>query len=109
MQMILFVYIGPTQVKCQLLSSSFFDAMNFQHFLEKLEIMFQHFRKCWKFITSKMHLKVDIWLELDLYLDLKENPCVFEMKYMAKKFMKGSTVDDSYFINVCYCTIYVPT
>ena len=56
-----------------------------------------------------MHLKVDIWLELDLYLDLKENPCVFEMKYMAKKFMKGSTVDDSYFINVCYCTIYVPT
>ena len=27
------------------LSSSIFDAMNFQHFLEMPEIMFQHFRK----------------------------------------------------------------
>ena len=31
--------LGPTQVKCLLLISSIFDAMNFQHFLEKLEIM----------------------------------------------------------------------
>ena len=30
--------IGPTQVKCQLLISSIFEAMNFQHFLEMLEI-----------------------------------------------------------------------
>ena len=37
--------IGPTQVKCQVLISSIFDAMNFQHFLETLEIMFQHFGK----------------------------------------------------------------
>ena len=29
---------GPTQVKCWLLISSIFDAMNFKHFLEKLEI-----------------------------------------------------------------------
>ena len=36
---------------------------------------------------------------------MKENPCVFEMKYMAKKFMKGSTVDDSYFI--CKKLMYV--
>ena len=28
---------GPPQVKCRLLSSSIFDAMNFQHFLEMLE------------------------------------------------------------------------
>ena len=28
--------IGPLQVKCKLLISSIFDAMNFQHFLEKL-------------------------------------------------------------------------
>ena len=27
-------YIGPPQVKCQLLISSIFDAMNFQHFSE---------------------------------------------------------------------------
>ena len=39
------ILLGPTQVKSRLLSSSIFDAMNFQHFLEKLEIMFQHFRK----------------------------------------------------------------
>ena len=38
-------HIGPPQFKCRLLSSSIFDAMNFQHFSEKLEIMFQHFRK----------------------------------------------------------------
>ena len=29
--------LGPTQVKCQLLFSSLFDAMNFQHFSEMLE------------------------------------------------------------------------
>ena len=34
---------GPTQVKSRLLSSSIFDAMNFQHFFEMLEIMLQHF------------------------------------------------------------------
>ena len=28
---------GPTQVKCQLLISSIFDAMNLQHFSEMLE------------------------------------------------------------------------
>ena len=28
---------GPPQVKCQLLISSIFDAMNFQHFWEMLE------------------------------------------------------------------------
>ena len=28
---------GPTQVKCRLLISSIFDAMNFQHFPEMLE------------------------------------------------------------------------
>ena len=50
-----------------------------------------------------------------LYLDLKENPCVFEMKYMAKKFMKGNTTaDDSYFIckKLMYVTVlfmYLPT
>ena len=38
-------HIGPTQVKCQLLISSNFDAMNFQHFLEMLEIMLQHLHK----------------------------------------------------------------
>ena len=41
--------LGPTQVKCEcgLIFSSIFDAMNFQHILEKLEIMLvvQHFRK----------------------------------------------------------------
>ena len=31
---------GPTQVKCQLLFSSIFDALNFHHFLEVLEIIF---------------------------------------------------------------------
>ena len=31
-----FHYLGPPQVKCRLLISSIFDAMNFQHFLEKL-------------------------------------------------------------------------
>ena len=36
---------GPTQVKCRLLISSIFDAMNFQHFLEMLQIMLQDFRK----------------------------------------------------------------
>ena len=30
-------HYGPPQVKCQLLISSIFDAMNFQHFLEMLE------------------------------------------------------------------------
>ena len=35
--------LDPTQVKFRLLISSIFDAMNFQHFLEMLEIMFQHF------------------------------------------------------------------
>ena len=37
--------LGPTQVKCRLLISSIFDAVNFKHFLEMLEIMMQHFRK----------------------------------------------------------------
>ena len=32
-------HIGPPQVKCRLLISSIFDAMNFQHFLEMLEII----------------------------------------------------------------------
>ena len=36
---------GPTQVKYRLLISSIFDAMNFRHFLELLEIILQHFRK----------------------------------------------------------------
>ena len=31
--------LGPTQVKCQLLFSSIFDAMNFQHFSEMLEFV----------------------------------------------------------------------
>ena len=31
----------PTQVKFRVLISSIFDAMNFQHFLEMLEIMLQ--------------------------------------------------------------------
>ena len=31
--------LGPTQVKCRLLISSIFDAMNFQHFMKMLEIM----------------------------------------------------------------------
>ena len=39
------VHYGPTQVKCWLLISSIFDAMNFQHFLEMLEIMLLHFWK----------------------------------------------------------------
>ena len=38
-------YISPTQVKCRLLISSIFDAMNFQHFSEMLEFKFQHFQK----------------------------------------------------------------
>ena len=38
-------HLDPTQVKFRLLISSIFDAMNFQHFLEMLEIMLQHFRK----------------------------------------------------------------
>ena len=42
---LLYKVIGPPQVKCRLLSSSIFDAMNFQHFLEKLEIMFQPKKK----------------------------------------------------------------
>ena len=45
--------LGPTQVKCRLLISSIFDAMNFQHFLEMLEIILQNFKKYWKFIESK--------------------------------------------------------
>ena len=35
-------HFDPTQVKCRLLISSIFDAMNFQHFLEMQEIMLQH-------------------------------------------------------------------
>ena len=38
-------YYGPTQVKSRLLISSIFDAMNFQHFFEMLEIMLQLFWK----------------------------------------------------------------
>ena len=49
---------GPTQVKWQLLLfSSIFDALNFHHFLEVLEIIFYSIsEKCWK-------LKVEIWAE----------------------------------------------
>ena len=40
-------YLGPPQVKCRLLISSIFDAMNFQHFsefiaLKMLEIKSRH-------------------------------------------------------------------
>ena len=45
----MYVY-GPTQVKCRLLISSIFDAMNFQHFYEMLEFNFS----ISKFIASKM-------------------------------------------------------
>ena len=41
--MLIILNYGPTQVKSRLLSSNIFDAMNFQHFLEMLEIMLQHF------------------------------------------------------------------
>ena len=34
---------GPTQVKCRLLISGIFDTINFQHFLEMLEIMLHNF------------------------------------------------------------------
>ena len=55
-------YYGPTQVKCRLLISSIFDAMNFQHFLEMLEIMLQHFREMLEIhcIKKCYKLKVDI-------------------------------------------------
>ena len=36
---------GPTEVKFRLLISSISVAMNFQHFLEMLEIMLQHYQK----------------------------------------------------------------
>ena len=36
-------HYDPPQVKCQLLISSIFDAMNFQHFLGMMEIVLQHF------------------------------------------------------------------
>ena len=42
---VIFEYQGPTQVKCRLLISSIFDAMNFQHFLKMLEFKLQHFQK----------------------------------------------------------------
>ena len=35
-----FTDFGPTQVKCRLLISSIFDAMNFKHFYEMLEFNF---------------------------------------------------------------------
>ena len=38
-------YYGPTQVKCRLLISSIFYAMNFRHFLEMLEFNLWHFCK----------------------------------------------------------------
>ena len=47
-------HYGPTQVKCRLLISSIFDAMNFHHFLEMLKIMLQHFRKMLEILASKM-------------------------------------------------------
>ena len=37
--------ISPTEVKSLLLIFSIFDAINFQYFLEMLEIMLQHSRK----------------------------------------------------------------
>ena len=37
---------GPPQVKCRLLISSFFDAMNFQHYSKRLEFNLQHSQKC---------------------------------------------------------------
>ena len=43
LQFLAYLYQDPTQVKFRLLISSIFDAMNFLHFLEMLEIMFQHF------------------------------------------------------------------
>ena len=46
--------IGPPQVKCRLLISSIFDTMNFQHFLEMLKIMLQHFPKMLEILASKM-------------------------------------------------------
>ena len=39
------LYYGPTQGKCRLLISSIFEAINFQHFLKKMEIILQNFRK----------------------------------------------------------------
>ena len=38
-------YNGPTQVKCQLLISGIFYALNFRHFLEMLEFNLWHFCK----------------------------------------------------------------
>ena len=37
--------LGPTQVKCQLLISSIFYAINFRHFSEMPLIKFQHIQK----------------------------------------------------------------
>ena len=45
---------GPTQVKCRLLISSIFDAMNFQHFLEMLEFNLWYFLKMSKIHYIKM-------------------------------------------------------
>ena len=39
---VFFIHIGPPQVKCRLLISSIFDAMNFQYFLENLNF-FQNY------------------------------------------------------------------
>ena len=40
--------LGSTQVKFRFLISSIFDAMNFEYFLEMLEIIFYHFPKMLK-------------------------------------------------------------
>ena len=45
---------GPTQVKSRLLSSSIFDAMNFQHFSEMLE----HNLKIFDKIRNSHHFSV---------------------------------------------------
>ena len=47
-------HLGPTQVKCRLLIYSIVDALNFQHLLEMLEIMFQHFQKMLEIHSIKM-------------------------------------------------------
>ena len=49
----MYVY-GPTQVKCWLLISSIFDAMNFQHFWKCWKLCHSISKKCWKFIASKI-------------------------------------------------------
>ena len=60
--------LGPTQVKCRLLSYSIFLWMMFQHILEMLEFKLQHFPKYagTSFIKKCCNLKVDIWLEVGL-------------------------------------------